>query len=252
MFLSARYWVRGDDSRCIHLWVGRCASSTEQPACDNSPGLQEHTKLAGITLRLAAGVNNPPYALVHDPTATKNCSNIHHEQMLREVYCSTSNVTPFFFFFGGVIYNLRHHKVAWRRSSLAVYWTRGYFWETKWGLQYIKTKLRLSVTWGKACEPGRERSHGNSHTSTRRRYNTQAPLQKYFMFMFICLLWWENSHFSPTWRQFKSEEMDVQDTMWNKQQDSYPISLNCKTQLSHTEDDWTLLPEWSNNSCSSI
>lgn len=87
------YWVSGVDSRCIPLWVVRCVSSTEQP--DNSPGLQEHTKLAGKRLQLAAGVNNPPYAPVGDPT---HCCNIHHKKkLLNSFYCGTTN-------FGG-IYN---------------------------------------------------------------------------------------------------------------------------------------------------
>ncbi len=67
-FVPISYWFGSVDSRCIPLRAVRCVSSTEQPARpaadDSSPGLQEHTELAGKGLQLAAGVNNLPYAPV--------------------------------------------------------------------------------------------------------------------------------------------------------------------------------------------
>lgn len=66
------------DSRCIPLRAVRCVSSSEQPgrpaaaAADFSPGLQEHTELAGKWFEWAAGVNNLPYALVGVPALSCN------------------------------------------------------------------------------------------------------------------------------------------------------------------------------------
>lgn len=64
----------------------RCTSRNEQPAWpaadDTSPDLQEHTKLAGKRLLLAAAVNKLPYAPVGVSAQPTHFSNIQYTEIL--------------------------------------------------------------------------------------------------------------------------------------------------------------------------
>lgn len=183
-FVSVSYWFSSVDSRCIPLRAARCVSCTEQPARpaadDNSPGLQEHTELAGKGLQLAAGVNNLPYVPVGVPSRPTHCCNMHHERNavgVSTVGASFVDLNP-----------LKHHKVAWVSCSLADCGTRGYLKKTKWAFITLKqnqdwARLRRKAA-GQQLNPVRKMiSQENTNvpsTSTNQHYYTLVPIQLLF------------------------------------------------------------------------
>lgn len=72
------------------VW-GELSSLPAAAADDISSDQQEHTVLAGKRLRLAAGVNNLPYASVGVPTPTTHyCNILHQEFLLKELKYATA------------------------------------------------------------------------------------------------------------------------------------------------------------------